>query len=98
MYAQMEAAREGPLVAYVPSLSRFSRGSGKLHRVLEYLLAHDATILTTNHLLRTGDVFIRGGYAVEPSSRDYWRGVQDHHGLGGVHRKIVQTLARHVAK
>lgn len=96
LYAQMEAATEGPLVAYVPSLSRFSRDSGKLHRVLEFLLAHEATILTTNYLLRTGDVFIRDGHAVEPSARDYWRGVRDHHGLGGVHRKIVQELARQV--
>lgn len=97
LYAQMEAAIEGPLVVYVPSLSRFSRDSGKLHRVLEFFLAHDATILTTNYLLRSGDVYIRTGMAVEPDSRDYWRGVRDLQGLQGVHRKIVRALARQLA-
>lgn len=96
LFAQMEAALEGPLVVYVPTLSRFSRYSGKLHRVLEFFLAHNATIFTTNYLLRDKDVSIRAGSAVEPGSHDYWRGIRDLGGLRGVHREIARMLARQV--
>jgi hypothetical protein len=90
---QMEAATASPLVAYVPSLSRFSRNSEKLHRVLEFFLAHGSSVLTSNYLLRSNDVWVRRHRPVQPDSRDYARGIRDQSGLSGAHRTVVQQLA-----
>jgi hypothetical protein len=51
------------------ALSRYSRNSEKLHRILEYLLAHSATVLTTNYLIRSSDVWVRRGDLVKPDSK-----------------------------
>jgi hypothetical protein len=49
----LETAAEGEgLLLGLSNLSRVSRNSGKLLRVLEFLLAQRARILTTNYLLR----------------------------------------------
>ncbi|GAA4737882.1 hypothetical protein [Phytohabitans rumicis] len=45
-------ATGGNFVACTSALSRHSRNSQKLHHILEFLLAHHATILTTNYLIR----------------------------------------------
>ena len=48
----LQQAEQEPAVLCTSALSRYSRNSTKLHRVLEFLLAHNATILTTNYLIR----------------------------------------------
>ena len=48
----------------VASLSRISRNLGKLLRTMEYLLAHEVPVLTSNYLLRARDVWVRRGKLV----------------------------------
>ena len=60
--------------------------------MLEFLLAHDATILTTNYLIRPGDVWVRRGDLVKPNSRDPYAGIANTHGLSGTHRKLADTI------
>jgi hypothetical protein len=66
----LQQADKEPMVLCTSALSRYSRNSAKLHRVLEFLLAHDATIGTTNYLIRPGDVWVRRSELVKPNSRD----------------------------
>lgn len=73
------------------SLSRISRDSGKLFRVLEFLLAHNTRMITTNQLLTEREVWFRKGYYVEPDSRNFGKGVDDHRGMGGAYRKTVEA-------
>lgn len=94
LIAQMQAAVQGPLTLFLPTLSRASRNMDKLMRTLEFLLAHRATIVTTNYMLRVDDVWVRRGDFVQPdNSGEYTRGLHDLTGLGGVHRKIVEQLS-----
>lgn len=86
-----KATRED-LVLCTSALSRYSRNSDKLHRILEYLLAHNATILTTNYLIRPTDVWVRRGNLVKPGSRDPDAGVTHTRGLTGTHRKLAETI------
>ncbi len=58
--AQLDAFADGSAAfGFVSSLSRYSRDSELLAQVLEFVLAHDATILTTNFLLRPREAFAR---------------------------------------
>ncbi|WP_328848575.1 hypothetical protein [Micromonospora zamorensis] len=86
-------AAEGDFVLCTSALSRYSRNSEKLHRILEFLLAHRATILTTNYLIRHTDVWVRRGALVKPDSRKPFAGVLDTQGLAGTHRKIAESVA-----
>ncbi|MET8090533.1 hypothetical protein [Micromonospora sp. NPDC005220] len=86
-------AAEGDSVLCTSALSRYSRNSEKLHRILEFLLAHRATILTTNYLIRHTDVWVRRGALVKPDSRKPFAGVLDTQGLAGTHRKIAESVA-----
>jgi hypothetical protein len=63
------ATTEG-FVLCTSALSRYSRNSDKPHRVLEYLLAHNATILTTNYLIRSTDVWVHCGDPTTASAQD----------------------------
>jgi hypothetical protein len=81
------------LVLCTSALSRYSRNSEKLHRILEYLLGGKATILTTNYLIRPTDVWVRRGSLVKPDSRDPYTGIDHTRGLAGTHRKIAESLA-----
>jgi hypothetical protein len=92
-----EATNEG-FVLCTSALSRYSRNSDKLHRILEYLLAHNATILTTNYLIRPTDVWVRRGTLVKPDSRHPYTGIAQTRGLTGTHRKLTETItAQHRA-
>ena len=46
LLAVLQRAATEPTVLCTSALSRYSRNTAKLHRVLEFLLAHNATILT----------------------------------------------------
>jgi hypothetical protein len=59
--SEQYAAVCGDLVLCVSALSRYCRNSAKLHRILAFLLAHQATVLTTNYLIRPTDVWARRG-------------------------------------
>jgi len=43
---------QAPSMFFVSALSRFSRNSDKQLSIIELLLAHNVTILTTNYMLR----------------------------------------------
>lgn len=92
LYGLLERAAKEEFVLYTSALSRYSRDSAKLHRVLEFLLAHGATILTTNYLLRPGDVWVRRGDLVKPNSEDPTVGIGDTRGLSGRHRNIARMV------
>lgn len=87
---------EGQLVA-LSALSRISRNSQKLHRVLELLLAHHARILTTNYLLTDKEVWVRRRHLVKPDSWHMMKGFEDLTGLSGAHRKTVESWLQQVA-
>jgi hypothetical protein len=92
LYAALQHVAQGDDLLYTSALSRYSRNSAKLHRVLEFLLAHGATILTTNYLLRPGDVWVRRGDLVKPKSDDPCAGISDPRGLSGAHRNIASEV------
>jgi len=77
--------------------SRLSRNSRKLLRVLEFLLAHRAKILTTNYLLTSKEVWVRRRYPVRPDSGHPIAGLHDQTGLSGAHRKTVEAYLAIVA-
>jgi hypothetical protein len=77
---------------FVTALSRFSRNSDKLLRIIEFLLAHQAEILTTNYLLRTRDVWARRGEFVKPDGDDEHAGLENTRGLAGAHRETARRL------
>jgi hypothetical protein len=89
---QLREVIESGSVFFVPSLSRISRNSAKLLRVVELLLAHQIPILTTNYLIRSGDVWIRQGGLIAPDIDDIRGSLQDESGLAGRHRKITQGV------
>ncbi|WP_157239410.1 recombinase family protein [Catenuloplanes japonicus] len=80
-------------VLHVPALSRYARDSAHLHAVLEFLLAHRATVLTTNYLIRPDDVWVRHGELVSPDGDDPYAGIRDTRGLTGAHLAIAETVA-----
>jgi hypothetical protein len=88
----LDKATGEDLVLYTSALSRYSRNSQKLHWILEFLLAHHATIVTTNYLIRPTDVWVRRGALVKPDSRDPYAGIAQTRGLAGAHRKLAETL------
>jgi hypothetical protein len=91
-YSVLKAALEGPgLIVGFSALSRISRNSDKLLRVLEFLLAHEARVLTTNYLLADGEVWVRKKELVKPDSHDWLAGWKVSKGLSGAHRKTVDT-------
>src|SRR5579859_986767 len=80
---------DGDVVVYVSALSRYSRDSERLHQILEYLLARDTTVLTTNYLIRPTEVWVRRRALIKPDKKDPYAGIRQSHGLTGVHRKIA---------
>ncbi len=72
-----------------PSLSRISRNSDKLLRTLEFLLAHNVRVVTTNLMLADGEVWVRRGDLVKPISARPFDGFRIMRGLSGAHRKLV---------
>lgn len=89
----LRAIADGSLdIVVISALSRLSRNSGKLLRMLEFTLAHGARVLTTNFLLGDGEVWVRQGTLVKPDSRDPFKGLMATKGLRGAHRKIAERL------
>lgn len=57
-------------VAFASSLSRYSRNSTVLATVVEFVLAHGGTLLTTNFMIRPGEAFSRCPPLVGADSHD----------------------------
>lgn len=89
---QLREVIESGSVFFVPSLSRISRSSAKMLRVVELLLAHQVPILTTNYLIRSRDIWIRQGGLIAPDIDDIHSSLQNESGLVGTHRKITQGV------
>jgi hypothetical protein len=89
-------AQHAPL--FVPTLSRLSRNQDKLFGIVEYLLAHGATILTTNYMLRPGDVSVRRRSFVRPDNWHATSGLDDLSGLSGVRRAVATQVRAALAE
>lgn len=90
------AEADGGTVVLLASLSRISRHLGKLLRAVEYLLAHNAPILTANYLLRPHEVWVRRGPLALIDPRDPLPALRDSHGLSGAHRATAAAVVRHL--
>jgi hypothetical protein len=66
-------------------------------RVLEFLLAHQARIITTNCLLTTKEVWVRRNKLVKPNSEDPFAGIRNLNGLSGSHRKTAESYIRQIS-
>lgn len=92
IYSLLECAlKNSGMIVGVSALSRISRNSDKLLRVLEFLLAYKARVLTTNYLLADGEVWLRKKELVKPDSHNMIAGWKVYKGLSGAHRKTVET-------
>jgi hypothetical protein len=98
LVAMLSQAIEEDTVLVTSALSRYSRNSEKLHRILEHLLAHHATVLTTNYLIRSTDVWVRRADLIKPDSKRPYEGLAQTRGLAGTHRKIAETITRQFAR
>jgi hypothetical protein len=87
-----KAAQEDELLLGLSSLSRISRNSSKLLRVLEFFLAHQARILTTNCLLTHKEVWVRRNRLIKPDSEHPFVGLRDLNGVSGSHRKAAVSF------
>ncbi|WP_326782455.1 recombinase family protein [Streptomyces longwoodensis] len=93
LLAMMQQVRDGNAeVVPLSALSRLSRNSDKQLRVLEFLLAHGATVLTTNYLLNPGMVAVRTRPLVKPDSYDLRRSMKQLRGLGPTHACWIKAL------
>ncbi|MFD9339431.1 hypothetical protein ACFWBF_34340 [Streptomyces sp. NPDC060028] len=94
IYLLRQVKSQPGFVVPLSALSRLSRDSGKQLRVLEFLLAHQATVVTTNYLLGPGIVGVRARPMVKPDSYDLRRSMKQTRGLGPTHTKLLKTLKR----
>src|SRR5579863_726059 len=90
----METAQsQAGLIVGLSSLSRISRNSRKLLRVLDFFLAHRGRILTTNYLLTSKYVWVRRRELVKPDSLRTMEGLRELSGLSGSHRKPPRHIS-----
>jgi hypothetical protein len=94
----LQAAESEELLLGLSSLSRISRNSHKLLRVLEFLLAHRAKVLTANYLLTCKEAWARRHELVKPESVNPMAGFQKLSGLSGSHRKTVESYIQHISQ
>jgi hypothetical protein len=94
----LQAAESEEMVIVLSGLSRISRNSRKLLRVVEFLLARKATVLTTNYFLTCKEVSVRRHELVKPDSARPMDGFQNTSGLSGSHRKTVEAHARQLSQ
>lgn len=79
-------------VLAISALSRISRNEHKLFWVMEYVLSHKSTIVTTNYMLRPGEVWVRRGTLIKPNSENPYPGISNVEGLSGAHRQVIRSL------
>ncbi|MER7141298.1 hypothetical protein ABZ593_32065 [Streptomyces sp. NPDC012617] len=88
------ATKQPDLVLPLSALSRLSRNSTKQLRVLEFLLAHGTTVVTTNCLLSPDTVGVRTRPLVKPDSYDLRRSMKQARGLGPTDLALNKALRR----
>jgi hypothetical protein len=94
-YSIMRAVDEGRLtVVVLSSLSRISRNSAKLMRMLEFYLARGASILTANLLLTPNEVYVRQGAWVRPDVSRMLAAFHRNQGLAAKHVDICRLVTR----
>ena len=86
---RVASENEGRLVA-MPALSHISRNQEKLMRTLEILLAHKSEVITSNSLLRNGEIHIRLGAYIKPDGHRPLNALRNQVGLNEFHREIVR--------
>jgi hypothetical protein len=92
LLSSLEAVAAGRTdVLVTSSLSRYSRDYTLLGTVLEFVLAHGGTILTTNFLLRPREVFARRPPLIGADSHDPLSPITTDR-LPGLHAKFVRRL------
>ncbi len=94
----LQVAENEELILGLSSLTRISRNSRKLLRVLEFLLAHQAKVLTTNYLLTCKEVWVRRHELVKPDLESPMAGFRNLSGLNGSHRKTVESYIYQVSQ
>ncbi|MFI7296895.1 recombinase family protein [Streptomyces sp. NPDC050121] len=95
LLAMMQQVKDGNVtVVPLSALSRLSRNSDKQLRVLEFLLAHGATVLTTNYLLNPHLVAVRTRPLVKPDSYNLRRTMKQLRGLGPTHTSVIKALRK----
>jgi len=94
-YAAMQAVYEGRQgVLVLSSLSRISRNSAKLMRILEFYLAQGASVLTANTLLTPTEVFVRQGHWVRPAVRRPEAAFRKKQGLAPEHLEVCRRATQ----
>jgi hypothetical protein len=94
----LDAAAFHGVVLWLSALSRISRNLDKLLRTLEFLIAHNATALTTNYMIRGSDVWVRRDSFVKPASNDPAACLSDSTGLSGAHKKAYEQIAKQLTQ
>ncbi|MEV5989363.1 recombinase family protein [Streptomyces sp. NPDC052051] len=95
LLAMMQQVKDGNAeVVPLSALSRLSRNSDKQLRVLDFLLAHGATVLTTNYLLSPDMVAVRIRPLVKPDSYNLRRSMKQLRGLGPTHTALIKALRK----
>lgn len=95
LLAMMQQVKDGNAeVVPLSALSRLSRNSDKQLRVLDFLLAHGATVLTTNYLLSPDLAAVRTRPLVKPDSYDLRRTMKQLRGLGPTHTGWIKALRK----
>jgi hypothetical protein len=75
-----------------PNLSRVSRNSDKLFRVLEYLLANNVTILTANYVLSLNSVCVRSLPFIKADLNNILNCIGETSGMCQTHQTIAEKL------
>ena len=86
------------MVLWLSALSRISWNLDKLLQALEFLIPHNATVLTTNYMIRSSEVWVRRDAFVKPISNDPAACLSDSTGLSGAHKKAYEQVTRKVAQ
>jgi len=94
----LKAAENEELILGLSSLTRISRNSRKLLRVLEFFLARRTRNITTNYLLTCKEVWVRRHELIKPDSGHPMNGFRDLSGLSGAHRKTVESYIHQVTQ
>ncbi|MER5878469.1 hypothetical protein ABT119_21445 [Streptomyces sp. NPDC001910] len=95
LLAVMQQVKEGNAdVLPLSALSRLASNSDKQLRVLDFLLAHGATVLTTNYLLSPDMPAVRIRPLVKPDSYDPQRNMKQLRGLSPTHAGLIKALRK----
>jgi hypothetical protein len=94
--AELLTTVEPGMVIAILNISRLSRNTDKVMRMVEIILARGGSVLTSNLLIRPGEVHCRRGDLVKPTTRDIADVLLETAGLTGLHRKIATQVRREV--